>query len=264
MKGIASRRANFRVTNSVYENELKEYKESPETTESQETAKTLLDSVFKQSQKMTNPFVIIIGIEDYSDARNKYHKQWQDLHGVSIDVNRMKNLWSYVYNYKNVHMAFAGSKNGNNENGDVLSNEASFNKFLIHIRNTQIEMNNKIDGLIFYYSGHGSENRIILKDGKSFRLKRIYQIFNGENCIRLISKPKLMVFDCCRGNDLSSAVDLDIANTKGAPWVDEKFHVDSGIATIFGNTMNYRVVDDIKRVVCLTHVQLKLYLKILQ
>ena len=50
MKGIASRRANFRVTNSVYENELKEYKESPETTESQETAKTLLDSVFKQKK----------------------------------------------------------------------------------------------------------------------------------------------------------------------------------------------------------------------
>ena len=44
-------------------------------------------SLNKQPQKMTNPFVIVIGIEDYSDARNKYNKkQYQDLNGVSIDV----------------------------------------------------------------------------------------------------------------------------------------------------------------------------------
>ena len=97
----------------------------------------MLDSVLKKSQKMTNPFIILIGIEDYSDARNKYHKEYPDLH-------RMKNLWLNTYNYKHIQVAFAGRKN--NESGDVLSNQESFNKFLVDIRNKQIEMNDKIDG----------------------------------------------------------------------------------------------------------------------
>ena len=219
--------------------------------ESKETAKTLLDNISKQSQKMRNPYVILVGIEDYSDAREKYNRKWRDLNGVSIDINRMKKLWSNTYNYKNIKIALAGTKES--DHGDALSDEASFNRFLINIRNKQMETNNKIDGLIFYYSGHGLENRIILKNGKSFWLKKIYKIFDSENCMVLTSKPKVMIFDCCRGNGISDAVDLDRNNTKGGgEWVNEQFHVDSGIATIFGNTMSYSVMDDTKRGGCLT------------
>ena len=71
-----------------------------------------------------------------------------------------------------------------------------------------------------------------------------------------------MIFDCCRGNDASSLFNL-LKKTKGTSWVDEKFHVDSGIASIFGNTTGYGVVDDIKKGGCLTGA-IKPYLKILQ
>ena len=174
MKGMPLKLSNFKAAKSIHDDESKDFCESIGITESpqKQTAKTLLDSVLNKSQKMTNPFVIVIGIEDYSDARNKYYKDYHDLNGVSIDVNRMKNLWHNIYNYQNIQVAFAGCKDNGNENGDALSNEVSFNKFLINIRNKQIEMNDSIDGLIFYYSGHGLKNRIILQNGKSLYLKK--------------------------------------------------------------------------------------------
>ena len=68
-------------------------------------------------------------------------------------------------------------------------------------------------------------------------------------------KPKVMIFDCCRSkigatDHVSVTFDKSQHNhkNKGAnnprnAWINEKYHVNSGLATIFSNFEDYSVSD---------------------
>ena len=48
---------------------------------------------------------------------------------------------------------------------------------------------------------HGRDQEILGSDGNSVSERRIYQIFDTENCPKLRGKPKLFIFQACRGEN---------------------------------------------------------------
>ena len=138
-------------------------------------------------------------------------------------------------------------------------------------------MNKCNDGLIFYYSGHGVRNGIILGDGKVYKTRNIIEVFNGKHCVHLRNKPKIMIFDCCRGSDTSATYEYeyeikadenDNVHQKGPnnprnKWIDSKYHINSGFATIFSNYEDFSITDSATHGGCLTRSIVK-YLTIHQ
>eukprot|EP01084_Bolivina_argentea_P035998 66637_1 len=144
-----------------------------------------------------NPYIIIIGIPTY--------KNWSNLDPVTTDMVKMKNLWSNVYKYKNVH-CISDEVNGNFTK-DIV------NKYLNRHR-PKIEQKGDIDSLIVILSGHGNEKCFGLYDGKITRdkkgnektegcitYKELQNKFSSKECDVLKGKPKMYYIDCCRGNN---------------------------------------------------------------
>ena len=65
-------------------------------------------------QSITNPRVVISGIENYSQVKPK--GMWDNLNGVNINVDEknMMDLWCNICNYKNTVAALETSKSSRN------------------------------------------------------------------------------------------------------------------------------------------------------
>ena len=215
-----------------------------------ETLDSLLDS-----QMLRNPYIVINGISDYSKAEPK--GVWQNLDGVIVDIKNIINLWHDIYGYNNMTVSlhnYTQQKNNNTISDSVsyaplaMADSNSYNDFLVGIR-LKIDSNKCYDGLIYYYSGHGVTNGIILENGEKFSIKRIFQTFNGTQCVLLRDKPKIMIFDSCRGRQVAGTYDVQpTVVTKGPnnprnAWIDSKFHANAGLATIFSNFEDYSIND---------------------
>ena len=212
----------------------------------------------RNSQTLTNPYVIITGIENYLAAKPSGF--WLNLPGVGVDVKNMIHLWKDIYKYQNTSVLFKNAKNSKNETR--MDSSQSFSDFLVDIR-AQINVNKCNDGLIFYYSGHGVKDGIILANGEKYKISNIIKIFNGEHCIFLRNKPKIMIFDCCRGEGISETYEIksdESSVIKKGPvtissdheWVDSKYHVNTGLATIFSNFEDFSISDSPTHGGCLT------------
>lgn len=200
---------------------------------------------------MTNPFVVLLGIEDYSKAVPKQI----NLPGVNVDITKMSNLWSNIYHYQDIQVAFH-SKNGKNKNdqGKCLDSKEQFSDWLTEIR-TKIEFYKRNDGLILYYSGHGVKDNIILSNGKKFLIENILKIFSGQNCVWLRDKPKIMIYDCCRGSAVAPTyIDTNEmksnennarlkGNSPNPAWMATNYHEYSGFGLIFANFINFSIND---------------------
>ena len=236
--------------------------------------KQVLDALNKNKyQTIKNPFVIIVGVADYDQAPDN----WKSLDGVKQDVLRMVHVWKDIYGYNDISIVFKpnndNNSNNNNKNNNILqkldkykqhfnypykkkdsntilSDKQSFQDYLVRIRG-KIEDSESNDGLIFYYSGHGIKDKIILSNGKSFSIRQIIDIFDGKQCVQLRNTPKVMIYDCCRGNGVAQSYKDEINANKveqktrgnGASWYDDMNHVNSGLATIFSNFSGYSVND---------------------
>ena len=251
----------------------------------------LLKKFASNHQKIQNPYVLAIGIEKYNDKAKL--KGYRSLDGVKHDLYGMIHLWRDIYGYNNIGILFApnvknnndydadtvknnnnNNNNDNNHNGktmekledyigqkdtyfagdEVLCDRQKFSDNLIQIRSI-MNQNFKIDGLIFYYSGHGIENKIILSNGHSFPIREIVDIFDGKNCVQLRNKPKIMILDCCRGKNVAQLQAVDNNNNDNNTinhipklrgnelWYDNMHHVNSGLATIFSNFSGYGIND---------------------
>ena len=246
----------------------------------EETLESLLS--VGDSQRLINPYVIISAIENYSQS--KPNGMWQNLEGVKIDVKNMIHLWNDIYNYKNVSIAFKNTvdekennnnynnnnnKNNNKNNNNAMNNGETFEDFLVESR-AKINVNKCNDGLIFYYSGHGVKNHIILANGKKYKISDIIEIFNGKNCVYLRNKAKIMIFDCCRGNDISQTYEiksndnneLNVLKGPNNPkneWINRKYHINSGLATIFSNFEDFSISDSSTHGGCLTRSIFKIF-----
>ena len=209
-------------------------------------------------QTIKNPFVVIVGSEDYNAS------EYESLDGVKHDVLRMVRLWKDIYGYNDISIVFnPNNESDKNKSKDILEklerykehfnypykkktdssrileNEQSFQDYLVKIR-SKIEDNESNDSLIFYYSGHGIKDKIVLSNGKPFAIRRIVDTFDGKQCVQLRNTPKIMIYDCCRGSQVSQSYkNVNEANKigkiRGNAEHDDMYHANSGLATIFSN-----------------------------
>ncbi len=60
------------------------------------------------------------------------------------------------------------------------------------------------DAFVLMIIAHGNEkNEIYGFDSEAIKIRDLMDLMNTKNCPRLISKPKLFFFNCCRGSQLS-------------------------------------------------------------
>eukprot|EP01084_Bolivina_argentea_P060664 110824_1 len=135
---------------------------------------------------VSKALVLIICISEYDEP-------WDRLPGSNIDKNNMIDLWKEKYGYDILF----------NENGRVDQSDC-FVK-LAECRNilSMKQDQNKYDALFVIFSGHGTANSIRCSDGKLIGRSRIVRWFNGENVPFMSNKPKIMMFDACRGNTIA-------------------------------------------------------------
>eukprot|EP01084_Bolivina_argentea_P159698 278128_1 len=138
---------------------------------------------------MKNPHIIIIGIADY-DAPNHALPTVQD------DIRKMKELWKTKFKYPNI--AVLGENNSKvtvQKLNSFLNDEAA-----------KIQYHKRVDGLLFIYTGHGSndgfgENYIVCSNNGRLPLTDIQEKFDLQKCDYLTGLPKILYFDCCRGKE---------------------------------------------------------------
>eukprot|EP01084_Bolivina_argentea_P256938 432760_1 len=169
--------------------------------------------------------VLIVCISSY-----KYR---DNLPGVKSDKKNMINLWQNDYKY---HVLF-------NDKDEV--NEDTWDDILIECRYILCKKanKNKFDSLFMIYSGHGSEDKLILSDNTEILREDIVSYFNGKNVKPMSNKPKIMIMDACRGNiDMVEASPIHNINMKGPH--DAKHHKDAGFILIYPTTKGFSVPDN--------------------
>ena len=78
------------------------------------------------NQTIKNPFIIIVGICDYSNApKNGNKREWRDLDGVFIDVKNMYYLWNDIYNYNKNNKSIKIVCNYNDNENDSKEMESN-------------------------------------------------------------------------------------------------------------------------------------------
>eukprot|EP01084_Bolivina_argentea_P089082 160818_1 len=85
-----------------------------------------------------------------------------------------------------------------NKNDIVTYND--FDKYINEARSELYNNPQKYDAFIFAFSGHGTQESICLSDDKSYSRIDVYKFFNGLGCKPFSDKPKLLVFDACKGS----------------------------------------------------------------
>jgi TPR repeat protein len=64
----------------------------------------------------------------------------------------------------------------------------------------------KYDLFVFYFSGHGSSEAIVGTDEAVLSFEEVVEFFNGNHLPEFVAKPKLFIWDCCRGRTVNPAV----------------------------------------------------------
>ena len=55
------------------------------------------------------------------------------------------------------------------------------------------------DCFVLYIHSHGQQNGFFMANNKVIQFHQVIQLFSNSKCKKLIGKPKLIFFDCCRG-----------------------------------------------------------------
>ncbi|THD24299.1 Subfamily C14A unassigned peptidase (C14 family) [Fasciola hepatica] len=155
---------------------------SETTTES----KPVKNVPFEPYQVTSEPrgFVHIINIEKYEPAAGV-----SDRRGSSEDVLKLYSLFrEFSYNVSVVH----------NLNGTQL--ERSVRDFACKKEHADTH------AAALFLLAHGSEHHIIASDGVLVSVDTLVSCFTNPNCPRLAGKPKLLVFQACRGEVRAQAV----------------------------------------------------------
>ena len=105
----------------------------------------------------------------------------------------------FFYGYKHVYKYLNSfAYDSETKNLKFIKPKKYFPKFWSFHRDN-IDKLKTIDGVIFIYSGHGSEGSISTQDDRSYLIPSIQEAFDNETLDILDGKLKLFLFDCCRG-----------------------------------------------------------------
>lgn len=64
---------------------------------------------------------------------------------------------------------------------------------------SRLEDQNKAECVVVCILSHGGQECVFGTDGKTLKLDKIFQLFDNRRCINLSGKPKIFIFQACRG-----------------------------------------------------------------
>ena len=149
--------------------------------------------------------VALVCVQEYQP----YGSSENNLNGTLVERSLLKQLFEKEFGYKVIVPQ--------NEDGLDLNRvtRSDFVRFIEKVKNKYLNTD-EYDAFIFIFSGHGDQNTISLSDhktkevhqGKYGRIK-LYKYFNGLQCPSFKDKPKMLLFEACKGGD--EAPDLNVA-----------------------------------------------------
>ena len=144
------------------------------------------DRKFLKRYMMKPPmgYALLLGCKQYDDTD-------QPLLCVDKDLNSM----TKVLNEIGIEEANSGSRT-TKEDYERMKHSLLSKKDL-----------NKYSCFMLYYSGHGSPDGLLLYPNHEVPFKHVLEMVQGIPALH--GKPKILIFDCCRGNDDCNTAGLD-------------------------------------------------------
>ena len=135
-------------------------------------------------QHLERPLVVIVGISDY-----KFGKK---LPCVDKDIQKVEKL---AQNLDNADIVVIKKINQRYELLTRLQSIRNYKRFWTESPN---------DGIIFFYTGHGSENAMVAANGNSYPWSDVFEfvrdyMFPG-------NQPKIFIIDSCRGHKAAQSI----------------------------------------------------------
>eukprot|EP00479_Gromia_sphaerica_P009240 TRINITY_DN3823_c0_g1_i1.p1 TRINITY_DN3823_c0_g1~~TRINITY_DN3823_c0_g1_i1.p1 ORF type:complete len:234 (+),score=38.58 TRINITY_DN3823_c0_g1_i1:216-917(+) len=98
-------------------------------------------------------------------------------------------------------------------------------EILAQARKFRKTKHNTYDSFVVYFSGHGGSNVIYGSDLDTVEISEIVNMFQPKMCNSLAKKPKIFLWDCCRGSQVargakdiqSLQIDLEVGNDAFSP-----------------------------------------------
>ena len=143
---------------------------------------------------LKNMLVVIICVAEYDIYNKKPHDL--DLPGATKDLINLVSLFENGYNYKVLPTKGA---------------RVTLNDILLLLDEARMEFKkNEYDGVIVYFSGHGTEKSLLSSeyDGRHGAILRkdFCQWVDGDHCSSRVDKYKFYFLDACRGSQVSLPV----------------------------------------------------------
>ena len=122
----------------------------------------------------------------------------------------------------------------------------------------------------------GNEESIVCSDGNKIGMSEIEAHFNGIQMKSFIKKPKIFIYDCCRGNNNSYVIENVNLNennnnnncnerivykTSNVNQPNDDLHKDSNVIKIYATTKGHKTADRSKKGSHLTESIEKIFFK---
>ena len=87
----------------------------------------------------------------------------------------------------------------------IISLLLTFQMLIITLKNfAKLEFHNDVDSCIVVLLSHGVDGAIVGSDCENVPLQDLFLYFDGQNCPKLLRKPKLFFIQACRGGQYIS------------------------------------------------------------
>jgi len=138
------------------------------------------------------PHGIAIIINNYEFSSNHFgEKLLPDREGSLADENNLRIIWEYL-GYK----------------VQVLKNLKA-SELLHHLAQVALQSHENYDSFVCCILSHGELDRIYGTDGEPVDINEIVNLFKGNPCPSLVSKPKLFFIQTCRGDRKDEGAEKD-------------------------------------------------------
>jgi hypothetical protein len=165
--------------------------------------------------------VLLICISEFDSKEN--------LPGPKVDKRKMIGLWKEMYGYR-----VTWNSNNRITKKDFMDMMSSFRNHLGQ---------KDCDALIFVCSSHGTKDGVLCSDGGVVNYGLILQYFNSMNAHTMVGKPKIFMFDCCRGGNDPFAKSVPPRTHRGV-YEQTQFHPDDGMSVLYATTTGYVALDE--------------------
>ena len=122
----------------------------------------------------------------------KFHGHGRDRKGTDIDATALEKLFTYFGFY---------TKRFNDLTAKQMKDELTDVSKIDH---------KKYDCLMVAILTHGEKGKLYGTDDKSIPVEDLTKLFYGDQCPSLVGKPKIFIFQACRGGSLDSGVAYDM------------------------------------------------------